>query len=153
MKQNLSKDEMVNFVNRVSSLHLCQGVQIRKDVKTKLDLGMFCSLYVLEHLEENVILRSSQCSIALGLDGLICDACSALSNMETHHEQQYESVVYRNEIYGGCGLFSSNQELLPPSLSIAEINDFQNRISNQFIPLYIVVVINMGCRCILYRHH
>ena len=130
-KQDLSKEEMVNFVNRVSSLHLCQGVQIPKDVQTKLDLGMFCSLYVLEHLEENIILRSSRCSIALCLDDVICDACSGLSNMETHHEQQYESLVYRNEIDGSCGLFSSNQEMSPASLSIAEINDFQNRISNQ----------------------
>ena len=120
-EQELTKEEMVNFVNKVSYLHLCQGVRIPKDVQTKLDLGMFCSLYVLEHLEENVILRSSRCSMALCLEDLICDACSGLSNKGTHHE----SLTYRNEIDRSYDTFSNSQE------SIVEVNDFQISISNQ----------------------
>ena len=77
----LSQEEMINFVSKVSYLHLCQGVQL-PDVQSKLDLRMFSSLYLLEHLEENVIIRSVQCNFALCPDDVVCDACAALSSSE-----------------------------------------------------------------------
>ena len=76
----LSPEDVINFISKLSYLHLCQGVQF-PDVQSKLDLKMFSSLYVLEHLEENVTLRSVHCNFALCPEDLTCDACTALSNV------------------------------------------------------------------------
>ena len=78
---NLTKDDMIYFIKKVSYLRLCQGVQL-PDLQTKLDLRVLSSLYLLEHLEQNIILRSAQCNFALCPEDLICDACAALSSTE-----------------------------------------------------------------------
>ena len=83
---HLTHEEIINFVSKISYLHLCQGVQL-PDAESKLDLRTFSSLYLLEQLEENVIVRSVQCNFALCPDDIICDACAALSSNECDTEK------------------------------------------------------------------
>ena len=79
------KEDMLTFVKKLSYLHLCRGVQL-PDFQSKFDLSTMSSLYLLEHLEENVIIRSAQCSFALCPEDLVCKACAAFSGTEKGEE-------------------------------------------------------------------
>lgn len=77
----IPKEDMLTFVKKLSYLHLCGGVQL-PDIQTKFDLSMISSVYLLEHVEESVIIRSAQCNFALSQEVRVCDACAALSSTE-----------------------------------------------------------------------
>ena len=68
----------ISFVDRLLHLQLCQGVKML-DPTLKLDPQTFAFLYLVEQLDQNVIVRSRQCQFALQDEKLVCEVCEALN--------------------------------------------------------------------------
>ena len=64
-------------------MQLCQGVKIL-DPTLKLDPQTFTFLYLVENLDQNVIVRSRQCQFALHEGKLVCEVCEALNETATN---------------------------------------------------------------------
>ena len=73
----------ISFVDRLTRVQLCQGVKIL-DPTLKLDPQTFTFLYLVEQLDQNVIVRSRQCQFALQEGKLVCEVCEALNETATN---------------------------------------------------------------------
>ena len=74
----LLDDEKVAFIDKLTRIQLCHGVQT-PDNELKLDPQTFSYLYLVEHVENNVIVRSRQCQFGLFGGIEVCKACIALN--------------------------------------------------------------------------
>ena len=79
----LDENSKISFVDKLGNIQLCQGVKIL-DPTLKLDPQTFTFLYLVEQLDQNVIVRSRQCQVALQDGKLVCDVCEALNETATN---------------------------------------------------------------------
>ena len=83
---NKESELIVNFIQRLSTLKLCEGVRSPPD--NKLNTTALCSLYLIEQLNSQVLFRSRQCRFGI-TDGKVCEICKSMSEktMETFELQ------------------------------------------------------------------
>ena len=62
----------------MTRIHLCNGIKV-PDNELQLDAQTFSFLYMVEQLEENVIIRSRQCRLGVSNNIAVCESCLALS--------------------------------------------------------------------------
>ena len=79
----LDENAKISFIDKLGNIQLCQGVKIL-DPTLKLDPQTFTFLYLVEQLDQNVIVRSRQCQVALQDGRLVCDVCEALNETATN---------------------------------------------------------------------
>ena len=73
----------INFIENLKHIQLCQGVKVL-DPSLKLDPQTFTFLYLVELLDQSVIVRSRQCQFGLQDGKLVCDVCEALNETATN---------------------------------------------------------------------
>ena len=78
----LTEEDKISFVSKITRVQLCQGVNAL-DNELKLDPQTFAFLYLIEHLEKDVIIRSRQCKFGLVDGSNVCNACEALNKEHT----------------------------------------------------------------------
>jgi hypothetical protein len=95
---NLMIDEdKLNFVGKLNRMKLCQGVKM-PDNDLKLDASTFSAMYLVERLEQNVIIRSHQCQYGL-YDDLVCKMCASLNTAYGSNVMKYEAKEDDNFYY------------------------------------------------------
>ena len=60
----MTDEDKVNFVGKLDKLKLCKGIEM-PDTDLKLDARTFSSMYLVERLQQEVIIRSYNCQYAL----------------------------------------------------------------------------------------
>ena len=60
----IDDNEKIEFVSKLTRIQLCQGVNA-PDNELKLDPQTFAFLYLVEHIEKHVVIRSRQCKFSL----------------------------------------------------------------------------------------
>ena len=73
----------ITFIQKLNHIQLCQGVKVL-DPTLKLDPQTFTFLYLVELLDQNVIVRSRQCQFGLENGKLVCEICEALNESATN---------------------------------------------------------------------
>ena len=73
----------IDFIEKLKHIQLCQGVKVL-DPTLKLDPQTFTFLYLVELLDQSVIVRSRQCQFGLQDGKLVCDVCEALNETATN---------------------------------------------------------------------
>ena len=81
----MTNDDKLNFVGKLEKLKLCMGIEM-PDTDLKLDARTFSSMYLVERLQQDVIIRSYHCQYAL-YDNPVCKMCTALSSAYGHEEK------------------------------------------------------------------
>ena len=71
------KDKTI-FIDKLTRMQLCNGVKA-PDNELQLDAQTFSFLYMVEQLDENVIIRSRQCRVGVYDHNLVCESCMALN--------------------------------------------------------------------------
>ena len=85
----LSDEDKINFVKKLERLHLCQGIKM-PDNDLKLDASTFSAMYLVERLEQHVIMRSYHCQYALYNDS-VCKMCLSLNTAyDANNKMKYE---------------------------------------------------------------
>ena len=79
-----------SFIQKLNSVQLCQGVKVL-DPTLKLDPQTFTFLYLVELLEQSVIVRSRQCQFGLEDGKLVCEVCEALNESATNKKPIVQS--------------------------------------------------------------
>ena len=77
-KNKISDKDKIGFVEKLTRIHLCNGIKV-PDNELQLDAQTFSFLYMVEQLEENVIIRSRQCRVGVSNNIPVCESCLALS--------------------------------------------------------------------------
>ena len=73
----MTNEDKLNFIGKLEKLRLCKGIEM-PDADLKLDAKTFSSMYLVERLQQDVVIRSYQCQYALYEDS-VCKMCSDLS--------------------------------------------------------------------------
>ena len=79
----LEDNTKLSFVDRLTHTQLCQGVKVL-DPTLRLDPQTFTFLYLVEQLDQSVIIRSRQCQFALQDGSSVCEVCEALNETATN---------------------------------------------------------------------
>ena len=79
----MAEDDQINFVGRLTQAKLCQGVK-RLENNLKLDPETFTFLFLVEQLEENIIVRSRNCQFVLYNGNSTCEMCLNLCKEEVN---------------------------------------------------------------------
>ena len=85
----LSNEDKLNFVRKLSRMKLCEGVRM-PDNDLKLDASTFSAMYLVERIEQNIIIRSQQCQYGL-YNGSVCKMCSTLNTAYSSNKVKYEA--------------------------------------------------------------
>ena len=93
----MSDEDKLNFVGKINRMKLCQGVKM-PDNDLKLDASTFSAMYLVETLEQNVIIRSQQCQYGL-YDDLVCKMCASLNTAYGSNNVKYEAKEDNNFYY------------------------------------------------------
>ena len=122
----LEENTKISFVDRLTHIQLCQGVKVL-DPTLRLDPQTFTFLYLVEQLDQSVIVRSRQCQFALHDGTLVCEVCEALNETATNKKPM---VGPDGEIFpiSGLGSFSgmagdSNEDVKPLLLPQVSFNE------------------------------
>ena len=73
----ISDQDKLNFVGKLEKMKLCQGIQM-PDNDLKLDASTFAAMYLVERLDQHIIVRSQQCQYGLYGES-ICKMCASLN--------------------------------------------------------------------------
>ena len=90
----LSNDDKLKFIAKLERMKLCEGVQM-PDNDLKLDASTFSAMYLVERLEQNIIIRSHQCQYGLYNDS-VCKMCSTLDTAYSSNKVKYEPNEQQN---------------------------------------------------------
>ena len=93
----LSNEDKINFISKLERMKLCEGVKM-PDNDLKLDASTFSAMYLVERLEQNIIIRSQQCQYGL-YDGSVCKMCASLNTAYNSSKVKYETDDMDNFYY------------------------------------------------------
>ena len=85
----LSDEDKIHFVGKLQKMKICQGVKM-PDNDLKLDASTFSAMYLVERLEQNIIVRSHQCQYGLYGDSVCCKMCNSLNTAYSSNKTKYE---------------------------------------------------------------
>ena len=93
-KTQISEKDKIQFVDKLTRITLCNGIKM-PDNELQLDAQTFSFLYMVEQLDENVIIRSRQCRVGIydnHHQQSCCESCMALNkeNEKTHKPNKLE---------------------------------------------------------------
>ena len=95
----LSDEDKIGFVGKLERMQLCQGITM-PDNDLKLDASTFSAMYLVERLEENVIVRSHHCQYALYEDS-VCKMCFSLNTAYNSTKMKYDPCDEDSFYYDG----------------------------------------------------
>ena len=74
---------LIEFIQQLNKIRLCEGIKITED-QTQHSFQTFSHLYLIEQLENNVIIRSRNCTFSVSEkeSDSICEKCAALSSLK-----------------------------------------------------------------------
>ena len=104
--EHLDDKSKVDFFAKLLEIKPCQGINLVGNELLKLDLRSFSFLYLIEQLEQNVIIRSRQCTFALK-ESTICEACEMLSTENNIQQADIECFDEKDMV------FDDNEVLSP----------------------------------------
>ena len=107
--QPLNDERKVKFIDKLRQIHLCEGVKF-PNLDSKYDLRMLLKSYLIECLEENVIIRSRNCKFVVYKDGgsSVCGTCAT-------YDKNWSSKKKRNrtsDIKKSLTIFSEENSAL-----------------------------------------
>ena len=85
----LSDEDKISFVGKLDRMQLCHGIRM-PDNDLKVDASTFSAMYLVERLEQNVIVRSHQCQYGLYED-TVCKMCASLNTAYDANRMKHES--------------------------------------------------------------
>ena len=74
----MTNEDKLSFVGKIERLRPCKGIEMPDD-DLKLDARTFSSMYIVERLQEAVVVRSYHCQYALYEENASCKMCRDLS--------------------------------------------------------------------------
>ena len=121
----MTNDDKLNFVGKLEKLKLCKGIEM-PDADLKLDARTFSSMYLVERLQHEVIVRSYHCQYAL-YENSVCKMCTDLSvaydheeKLEGSNEPEFNDDVY-DEFEGDVDM-SLSYDYIPDMKPSIDIN-------------------------------
>ena len=97
----LTDKEKIVFIKKLVDMQLCLGVKIPDSMK--LD-----SVYLVEKLEQNIVVRSRHCNFGLDRDRKVCEACNNLNKeiiCDNGKKKLAPSTASKND---SCALIETN---------------------------------------------
>ena len=135
------KDKII-FIDKLTRMQLCNGIKV-PDSELQLDAQTFSFLYMVEQLEESVIIRSRQCRVGIYDTNPVCESCMAL-NKESEKGSKANKVSYNendDDEFGlmnedGLETFNELEDVKPFMVKKVKVEegDYDDSISDCFDP-------------------